>query len=237
MTIPVYCGFDPREPVAFHACVSSLIKHSSEPLSIHPVALNNYRRLYTESHTDGSNQFIYSRFLVPALHERGHAIWMDGDMIVQADIAELWAMRSYYHAVQVVQHPPYTPLVRTKYLGAKQEPYPRKNWSSVILWNCSHYGNRCLTPEYIQKSTGAHLHRFQWLPDDRIGELPREWNWLDDYGPNADAKLIHYTTGTPCWPDYAEGELAKPWHREVLELCNAANTTPAAIIERARHEA
>jgi lipopolysaccharide biosynthesis glycosyltransferase len=232
MSVPLFIGYDPREAVAFHACVSSIIRHASEPVSITPVHLGNFRRFYRETHTDGSNAFIYARFLVPSLAEHGHAIWLDGDMILQADIAELWAMRSYYHAAQVVKHD-YTPRVTTKYLGAKQEAYPRKNWSSVILWNCSHYGNRCLTPEYVEKQTGAHLHRFQWLADERIGELPKEWNWLDDYGPNPDAKLIHYTTGTPCWAEYSEGELAQPWHRELLELNNASGTTPRDIIGRA----
>lgn len=203
------------------------------PVQIHPVHLENYRKFYRETHTDGSNAFIYARFLVPYLAERGHAIWLDGDMIVQADIAELWEMRSHWHAAQVVQHPPYTPRATTKYLGAKQEWYPRKNWSSVILWNCGHYRNRQLTPEYIEGATGAHLHRFEWLTDDRIGELPREWNWLDDYGDNPNAKIIHYTTGTPCWPEYAEQPLALPWHEELAIMLRADETVPEQIVQRA----
>jgi hypothetical protein len=37
---------------------------------------------------------------------------------------------------------------------------------------------------------------FRWLDDERIGELPIEWNWLpDEFGVNPEAKLLHYTLG------------------------------------------
>lgn len=212
--IPIFIGYDPREAIAYHVCVNSIIRHSSVPVAVIPLALNNFQE-YTETHTDGSNQFIYSRFLVPYLMGyTGHAIFMDGDMILRGDIAELWAMRSLDKDVQVVKHD-YKTRMTEKYLGAKNEDYPRKNWSSVMIFNCNNYPTRKLTPEYIQKSTGAHLHRFAWTSDDRVGELPPEWNWLpDEYGPNPDAKLLHYTLGTPCFHDFATTTMADEWHRE-----------------------
>ena len=219
--IPIFIGYDPREAIAFHTCVNSIIRHASQPVGIMPLALNNFGD-YTETHTDGSNQFIYSRFLVPHLMGySGHAIFMDGDMIVRGDIAELWAMRSLDKDVQVVKHD-YKTRMTTKYLGSKNEDYPRKNWSSVMIFNCNNYPTRKLTPEYIQKSTGAHLHRFQWTRDDRVGELPPEWNWLpDEYGANPDAKLLHYTLGTPCFHEFATTPMADEWHRErmLTEFC------------------
>lgn len=213
--IPVVVGYDPREAVAFHTCANSIIRHASEPVSIVPLALNVLAPFYTEKHGDGSNQFIYSRFLVPYLMGfKGHAIFLDGDMVVTADIAELWRLRSHWHAVQVVKHD-YETRVPIKYLGAKNESYPRKNWSSVILWNCGHYGNRTLTPDYVQSQTGAHLHRFQWLQDERIGDIPMEWNWLcTEYEDNPAAKLLHYTIGTPCFKDYEQAPMASFWHKE-----------------------
>jgi lipopolysaccharide biosynthesis glycosyltransferase len=219
--IPIFIGYDPREAIAFHTCVNSIIRHASQPVSIMPLALNNFGD-YTETHTDGSNQFIYSRFLVPHLMGySGHAIFMDGDMIVRGDIAELWAMRLLDKDVQVVKHD-YKTRMTTKYLGSKNEDYPRKNWSSVMIFNCNNYPTRKLTPEYIQKSTGAHLHRFQWTSDDRVGTLPAEWNWLpDEYGANPDAKLLHYTLGTPCFHEFATTPMADEWHRErmLTEYC------------------
>jgi lipopolysaccharide biosynthesis glycosyltransferase len=219
--IPIFIGYDPREAIAFHTCVNSIIRHASQPVSIMPLALNNFQD-YTETHTDGSNQFIYSRFLVPYLMDyTGQAIFIDGDMIVRSDIVELWKLRDLGKDVMVVKHN-YKTKMTTKYLGSKNEDYPRKNWSSVMIFNCNNYPTKKLTPEYIQKSTGAHLHRFEWTTDDRVGELPPEWNWLpDEYGPNSDAKLLHYTLGTPCFHDFATTPMADEWHRErmLTEFC------------------
>ena len=219
--IPIFVGYDPREAVAYHTCVNSIIRNSSRPVAIVPVALNLFRD-YAETHTDGSNHFIYTRFLVPHLMEyTGHAIFIDGDMIVRGDIAELWDLRNPGLDVQVVKHD-YKTRMPIKYLGAKNEDYPRKNWSSVILWNCNSFPNRRLTPEFVQRSTGSALHRFSWIEDDRIGELPKEWNWLpDEYGPNPDAKLLHYTLGTPCFQEFADTPQGNEWHREriLTEYC------------------
>jgi len=214
--IPVFVGYDPREAVAYHTCANSIIRHASRPVAVIPLALNLFDD-YKETHTDGSNHFIYSRFLVPHLMEySGHAIFIDGDMIVRSDIVELWEQRDVTKDVQVVKHN-YRTRMTEKYLGAPNEDYPRKNWSSVILWNCNSFPNRRLTPNFVQQSTGSFLHRFTWLDDERIGELPREWNWLpDEYGPNPDAKLLHYTLGTPCFHEFATTPMADEWHREHL---------------------
>ena len=115
-------------------------------------------------------------------------------------------------AVQVVQHD-YQTKANVKYLGNRNENYPRKNWSSVILWNCAHEAHRVLTPEFIQRMPGSYLHRFSWLDDSLVGELPREWNWLAiEYPENPQAKLIHYTLGTPCFAEYREREMSPIWH-------------------------
>mgnify|MGYP006288619865 FL=1 len=212
--IPVFIGFDPREAIAYHVCANSIIRHSTKPVSFTPLALQNLQD-YEEKHTDGSNQFIYSRFLVPHLmNYKGWAIFMDGDMLVRDDIEKLWALRDESKAVMVVKHD-YKTKMTEKYLGSKNENYPRKNWSSVMLWNCEHMVNRMITPEFVQKATGAQLHRFSWLSDNLIGELPIEWNWLpDEFGANPDAKLLHYTLGTPSFHDFATTPMGDEWHRE-----------------------
>jgi lipopolysaccharide biosynthesis glycosyltransferase len=212
--IPIFIGYDPREAIAYHVCVNSIIRTASGPVSIIPIALNLFKD-YQETHNDGSNQFIYTRFLVPYLMDYiGWAIFIDGDMILRDDIYKLWALRQVDKDVMVVKHD-YKTKMKEKYLGSKNEDYPRKNWSSVIVWNCSSWPNRILNPEFIQKSTGAFLHRFSWLEDKRIGELPPEWNWLpDEYGPNQDARLLHYTLGTPCFKEFENTPMADEWHSE-----------------------
>jgi lipopolysaccharide biosynthesis glycosyltransferase len=210
--IRIFVGYDDREAVAYHTFVQSLIDASSEPLVITPLALGNLRG-YTERHNDGSNQFIYSRFLVPHLaNYSGWALFADGDMICRGDVAELWALRDERFAVQVVKHD-YSTKQTQKYLGNVNENYPRKNWSSVILWNCAHPAHRVLTPEKVMASRGAYLHRFEWLRDDEVGDLPAEWNWLAiEYDDNPAAKLVHYTLGTPCFRDYADTSMSEHWH-------------------------
>jgi len=220
--IPIFIGYDARESSAYHVCTNSIIRHSSLPLSFTPLSLNNLSE-YNEVHTDGSNQFIYSRFLVPSLmNYQGWAIFMDGDMIVRDDIVDLWNLRDDNKAVMVAKHE-YKTCMKEKYMGAKNEDYPRKNWSSVILWNCSHPVNKQVTTDFVINSTGAELHRFTWIEDSLIGEIPLEWNWLDgEYDYNPDAKLVHYTLGLPGFGDFSTvGSFSSEWHREKIytEFC------------------
>lgn len=210
--IRIVVGFDQREAVAYHTFCQSVIDHASRPVQFLPLAEHTLED-YRETHTDGSNRFIYTRFLTPHLMGfSGWAIFADGDMVCTADIDELWSMRDTSKAVQVVQHDYRTRQPR-KYLGNRNEDYPRKNWSSVILWNCAHPANRVLTPAFVSSHSGAYLHRFCWLGDAMIGALPAVWNWLAiEYDDNPDAKLIHYTLGTPCFGEYADTAMADRWH-------------------------
>lgn len=217
MLKPIFIGYDINQTVAFHVCTNSLIRHSSIPISITPLSLSNLN-MYTEYHTDGSNSFTYTRFLVPYLQNyNGWALFIDGDMILLDDITKLWDNIDETKAVMVVKHE-YKTKINIKYLGSKNKDYPRKNWSSVILWNCSHEKNKVLTTEFIQESTGSFLHRFSWLSDDEIGGLPIEWNWLpDEFGDNADAKLLHYTLGTPCFDSFKNVSMSDKWHEEFTQ--------------------
>jgi len=210
--IKIVVGFDQRESVAYHTFCQSIIEKSSSQVNFTPLALNTLKN-YNEKHTDQSNDFIYSRFLTPYLNNfKGWAIFADGDMICRGDIKDLWDLKDETKAILVVKHEYQTKALK-KYLGNKNENYPRKNWSSVILWNCSHPKHKLLTPEFISKQTGAYLHRFSWLEDHEIGELPKEWNWLAiEYPENKKAKLIHYTLGTPCFKEYKDTDMADIWY-------------------------
>ena len=210
--INIVVGFDQRESVAYHTFTQSIIEKSSLPVSFIPLAINTLKG-YEETHKDKSNDFVYSRFLTPYLNDfKGWAIFADGDMICQADIKELLDLKDQSKALLVVKHE-YETKAHQKYLGNTNENYPRKNWSSVILWNCAHPKHSVLTPNFIASQTGKFLHRFSWLEDSDIGELPPEWNWLAiEYPENRNAKLIHYTLGTPCFKDYRGTEMSDIWH-------------------------
>jgi lipopolysaccharide biosynthesis glycosyltransferase len=218
--VKIYIGFDQRESIAYHAFVQSLIDHASIPLDITPLAVKTLKG-YEEKHKDKSNDFVYSRFLTPFLNDfKGWAIFVDGDMICQTDIKELLDLRDGSKALQVVKHD-YKTKANQKYLGNINQDYPRKNWSSVILWNCEHPKHKLLTPDFIANESGKYLHRFSWLEDNEIGELPKEWNWLvTEYPNNEQANIIHYTLGTPCFKDYRNTEMADIWLKKYDRLNN-----------------
>lgn len=234
MTIPVFIGFDQREAVAYHVCAQSIIEKASEPISIHPLALNMLKGF--DGQKDGTNAFIFSRYLVPHLMGyQGWAIFIDGDMVVDADIARLWDERNDQYAALVVKHD-YKTRHSRKYIGTPIEnsnvDYPRKNWSSVMLINCAHPSNSVLTPEFVASKDGAYLHRFQWLTDDELGGLPSQWNHLVREDPPGPAFLYHYTLGIPGIRHYANDYGSWKWHAALLratECAGETNLIPRAI--------
>lgn len=217
--IPIFVGFDQREAVAYHAFCQSVIESASTPVSFTPLHRGALPKI---GRRDGSNDFTYLRFLVPELMGYfGWAIFADGDMICRTDIQELWDLRDNSKAVMVCKHD-YLTKHPVKYLGARNEDYPRKNWSSVVLWNCGHPSNRALNSDSIKEMTGAEAHRFDWLASDEIGSLPLTWNWLvQEYQPNLNADLLHYTVGLPAFTEYSDKDHAEDW-RAVAKRMNQA---------------
>jgi lipopolysaccharide biosynthesis glycosyltransferase len=199
-----------------------VIQHSTSPVTFTPLALRHLRD-YDEVHSDGSNAFIYSRFLVPHLQAyRGWAMFADGDMLCRADISELWALRSDSDAVMVCKHD-YRTKHKQKYLGTDMQcpnvDYPRKQWSSVMLINCEHPENRILTPAYVMAASGRTLHRFEHLRDEDIGSLPLAWNHLvGEYEYDPEAKLVHFSIGVPAIQAYAHCDYAKEWFETLYQV-------------------
>ncbi|MCP9890243.1 hypothetical protein KBY57_04085 [Cyanobium sp. Aljojuca 7D2] len=200
--ITVFIGVDPRERAATNVLIDSLYQHSSAPLAITPLVTPQLEAqgLYWRARDPKqSTAFSFSRFLVPHLMGyQGWAIFMDCDMLARGDIAALWALRDEQMAVMCVQHE-HVPSETVKFLGEVQSAYPKKNWSSLMLLNCS----RCtaLTPEFVNTASGLELHRFHWLEGDHeIGALPEGWNHLvavQDHAKAEDASLLHWTLGGP----------------------------------------
>lgn len=212
----LFVGYDPDEALAWSVFAHSIQKRASQPVSITPLMLSQLGRIFVRERDPlQSTDFAFTRFLVPYLcGYEGWAIFADGDMICRADILELWELRDDQYAVMVVKHE-HDGTEGSKFLGRQQTAYPRKNWSSVMLFN----NHRChaLTPDYVNTASGLDLHRFHWLPMDGrdIGELPAAWNHLVGVrAPNPDAKLVHYTLGLPFWTGYNECEYAREWRAE-----------------------
>ncbi|XP_008785122.1 protein CDI-like [Phoenix dactylifera] len=233
----IFIGYDPREDAAFEVCRHSLLKRSSVPLEIHPIKQSELRAaglFWRERGPTESTEFSFTRFLTPHLAGfQGWAMFVDCDFLYLADIKELIALIDDRYAIMCVHHE-YAPKETTKMDGAVQTVYPRKNWSSMVLYNCGHPKNRAaLTPEAVSTQTGAFLHRFTWLDDAEIGEIPFVWNFLvghnnvDPNDPTTFPKAIHYTTGGPWFERYKDCEFAELWLQELEEL-NKENTKIAA---------
>jgi len=217
--LKIFIGYDAVESVAYHTLVQSILEYTKEPVSITPIKLSMLPEYTRSRNTKQSNEFSFSRFLVPYLCDyEGWALFMDCDMMFTDSVSELWKLRDESKSVQVVKHD-YTPKTQVKYLGAIQYPYPRKNWSSVMLFNCQ----RCkkLTPAFVNTAHPMELHRFHWLKDEDIGELPKEWNHLVyDLPPNPNAKIIHWSTGGPYFHEYQHCEYSTDWFKMKVKMGN-----------------
>jgi hypothetical protein len=214
--IPVYVGYDPRENLAYEVCKYSLEKHSPgiEVIPLKQQQLRVEEKYWRAADPLSSTEFTFTRFLVPHLTGyEGWAVFCDCDFVWTVDIAELITHADPKYAVMVVKHN-HTPSEDTKMDGCKQTQYPRKNWSSMILWNCSHPSNQSLDLELVNTESGQYLHRFSWLQDHEIGELSAEWNWLVGWNKESSdgaPKVYHWTQGGPWFKDYRNCEYADLW--------------------------
>lgn len=169
-----------------------------------------------------------SRFLVPMLCQyEGWALFTDGDVLFRRDVAELFALADDSKAVQVVQHD-YAPPESAKMEGQAQTRYHRKNWSSVILWNCEHPANAALNLTLVNTVPGRDLHRFCWLDDAQIGALPACWNFLIGHTDRSiDPALVHYTEGVPDMPGYEHCAFSDEWYARARESGYQLHRPPA----------
>jgi len=214
--LKVYIGYDPVESVAFYTLAHSILRRASIPVSIAPVARNQLKGIYTrERGPTESTDFSLTRFLVPWLSGfAGWSVYLDCDMLCRVDLSELAAAIDAQpgKAVLVCKHD-YVPKTPRKFLDRVQTTYPRKNWSSLVAFNNEQC--RGLSPEYVNSASPAQLHRFAWLEDRLIGELPLEWNWLvGEYDYNPAAKIVHFTIGGPYFEAYRDCDYAEEWFAE-----------------------
>lgn len=218
----IFIGYDPVETVSYHVLCHSIISRSTIPVSITPINYRHFTSFYQrERDPKQSNEFSFTRFLVPYLAGyEGWALFMDCDMMLRTNIKELYDLRDREKALLCVKHD-YTPCAEAKYLGNVQYTYPRKNWSSVVLWNCGHKSNWVITPEYVRDNSGLTLHRFNHLKDEEIGELDIGWNWLvGEYvlnhleGGKPRVKNVHWTNYGPWLDNYHHTDFADEWFNE-----------------------
>jgi hypothetical protein len=218
-----YLGFDRTQPDGYTVAARSLVKTSRHDVPVYSLRLSalRVRELYTRptEERDGqlwdcisdapmSTEFAISRFLVPTLAKEGWALFADSDVLFRANVLDM--PRDQRYAVMCVKHQ-HNPANTEKMDGKQQTQYARKNWSSVMLFNCDHPANKALTVEAVNTKPGRDLHRFYWLDDDEIGELPPEWNWLVGHSQPCEPKAVHFTDGTPDMAGYETAPYADEW--------------------------
>jgi len=249
----VYIGYDPKEDVAYEVLKFTIERIAVDNVRIVPIKrpvverMGIYNRKYDiidGQHIDKidghpfSSEFSFTRFLVPALNMyQGWALYMDCDMYLRTDINDLFEeYKMDYFPLYCVKHK-YAPGEGLKMDGQIQENYRRKNWSSLMLWNCGHELNQKLTVADVNKRTGRWLHGFGWLPDKEgdIGTIHEEWNWLDNHSsPDIEAKNVHFTTGGPWFRDWKcgrdiDGQYAAEWNGDYTYLAGHGKIKPYAI--------
>lgn len=214
--LKIYVGYDSREDIAWQVCRHSILRHCGPDVEIYPLKLTTLREigLYTRGEDNASTEFSITRFLAPYLgaHD-GWTIFVDCDFLFTRDVRDVLQHADREKAVFVVQHN-YTPANMIKMDGKQQTVYPRKNWSSFILFNNAHPEVKALTPEVVNTAAPSFLHRFQWLSDDSlIGTLPLDWNFLEGEYPVRDnvPAAVHYTNGGPWFPDWQNVDYAELW--------------------------
>lgn len=217
----VFVGHDSRETIAYDVCAFSMERRASIPLAINPIVQQEVRHsglYWRDLDPLASTEFTYTRFLTPYLAGyQGWALFCDCDFLWLADIADLVALADPDKAVMCVHHD-HRPAEQVKMDGKAQTTYPRKNWSSLMLFNCGHPSVRKLTLEAANAESGAYLHRMQWAADDEIGALPEGWNWLEGSSPRPPSgtpQAVHFTRGGPWFEDWKDVDFGDLWLAEM----------------------
>lgn len=232
----IYIGYDQREAAAFAVARHSMKRHMTQQWPIYGLVLSDLQKkgLYTRpiehrrsaadrsvmwdviSDAPMSTEHAIARFLVPHLAQyEGMAMFCDGDFLFKGNAARLFEEIVPGFAVWCVKHR-HVPSSSIKMDGQEQTRYPRKNWSSLIVFDAAHPANRALTPEFVNALPGRDLHRFCWLQDEEIGDLPPEWNFLVGHSdPTIEPKAVHFTDGVPDMAGYENTPFADEWRAEL----------------------
>jgi len=222
----VFIGYDSREDAAAITAARSLKKVTNG--QIEPELLKS-ARLYDQgllwrpvdqrgsedydltSNEYTSTRFKNTRFLVPMLCQSGHALFVDCDVVFLRDPREMLDEVLGAQALYVVKHHYHTGE-QWKMVNQRQKWYPRKNWSSVMLFNCDHPANRRLSLRDVNERTAQRLHSFYWLSDAEIGLLDPAWNWLVDVQPQPkNLGIAHMTLGGPWIDGWRGGSFDEQW--------------------------
>lgn len=243
MNRTVYVGWDPREAGAFAVAKHSIQKHLSAPLDVRGLLLDDLiaaglhkrpmkrddkgklidvRSIRADYDGSISTEHANARFFVLQLVTEGWVLFMDGDMLARTDLNEVFEGLDPKFAAYCVKHD-YQPTAAVKMDARLQTRYPKKNWSSFVIFNRDSEANKRLTVDMLNVLPGRDLHQLCWLQDEEIGGLDESWNWLVGHSPiEIQPRVVHFTSGTPEMAGYGSVPYANEWKDALAEWARNA---------------
>ena len=225
----VFVGTDESQLLAARVLEYSIQKHASLPVQVTHM-LNLPVPMPRDSKNQPRTGFSFSRFLIPELcGYSGRALYLDADMQVFGDIAELWRISFEDQKIlctfqdqtppQWQDHPAFHPGRQT----------------SVMMLDCE--GLDWDIHRLVKKLDDGELSyeelvfELKVVNEQDIGDrLPPEWNHLEHYEP-AETKLLHYTVmDTQPWKN-DDNSLREIWTSLYREAVEAGAVPPEEVEE------
>jgi hypothetical protein len=244
--IRVFCGLDESQIVAARVLEHSIRKHATRPVRFYPM-LDVPTPEPKDPKNRGRTGFSFSRFHIPKLAGyRGRALYVDADMQVFGDVADLWDI----------------PFEGATVMCTRQDQPPDEwrdsSWFkpgrqlSVMLLDC---GRLRWDVEQIVSGLDERKYSYEQLmfdlcivdPMEINDNVPPEWNHLEHFEPGR-TKLLHYTVvPTQPWkndrnplrtlwePEFHEAREAGVVHRdEAFRLARRGYIKPSLALPRDR---
>lgn len=214
----IFLGTDQSQVVAHRVLEYSIRKSASVPVSVTPM-LDWAHPMPKDPANKPRTAFSFCRFMIPeACGYRGRALYLDADMVVFGDVAELAELPFGPHQVLCSAPPP------TGAWDGHHAPYLGARSVAVMLLDCERLpwkvGEIVAGLDEGRYTYAQLLSEVCIVPPDRIADtIPPEWNELERYQPGR-TRLLHYTVvPTQPWKndDNPLAELWMGWYREAVE--------------------
>jgi hypothetical protein len=180
--IRIYCGAARDARLPFEVLAHSIRRHTPHPVEIHAID-NGSAPLPADPRHAPYTQFSFARFAIPALAGyQGRAVYMDSDMLVFRDFAELWQLP--FDGAKVLIE-----------IGSRDQR-DRGKHTAVMLLDCARLEWRV---DEIVADLGRRYDYNDLMAVDPLlarGEMleriPTGWNDLDRFDPER-TRNLHYT--------------------------------------------
>jgi len=216
--LKVFIGTQDDQVVAHRVLEYSIRKGASIPVEV--VAMHG---LKTPMPVDPANrpatEFSFCRFMIPALAGyEGRAVYLDADMLVFGDVAEL-ADLPFGGAKVLCTYQAEPPAA-----WAGNPAFHPGRHTAVMVLDCDRL---TWDVEEVVRGLDEGAYTYQDLmsrlsllaPDEIADTLPPEWNHLERYDPDT-TRLLHFTVApTQPWKndDNPLAEIWMAWYREAVE--------------------